>query len=204
MKKRDLPAVAPRFQEGHIVTFAVTVISGLISALALGYHIYTDATMSEPVKWAFIALGSLFAFGMAMTPISLARAHGESMDGGNPQTGLLFIVMMIMFVDGALQVHAASFLIKEMGMGVPSIWFLVAGAALMQIALFFVRGLLYGASKEIQEMIDGRKHEAEMLQINIRARLEQQATELGIGFDGRTSNSILQSKIHQRRLHAVA
>jgi len=161
--KSTLPAKAPYFQEGHIVTFSVTVVSGLISALALSYHVHRDAGIdAEAVKWAFVILAGLFAFGMAMAPISLARAHGESMEGGNAQTGLLIIVLMMMAIDGALQVHAAVFLIETFGVKPPGYWTLGIGAALFQLAMFFVRGNLYAAHAEIQSLIDARAHEAEM------------------------------------------
>lgn len=168
--KKNLPETAPHFEEGHMVTFAVTVVSGLISALALAYHVHRDAEIGEEaVKWAFVILSGLFAFGMAMAPISLARAHGESFEGGNAQTGLLIIVLMLMAIDGALQVHAIKFLVETFhGAKAPSTWILAIGAGLFQLAMFFVRGNLYAAHTEIQSLIDGREQEARMAEIHAR------------------------------------
>jgi hypothetical protein len=94
---------------------------------------------------------------MAMTPVSLARAHGESQEGGNPQSALLVIVLALMFVDGALQVHAAHYIIKMMGQEPPAVWMLAIGAGLFQLSMFMVRGGLYAASREIRELIDARQ-----------------------------------------------
>lgn len=204
-KKTDLPTEAPKFWEGELVTGAVTIVSCTISALALSYHVHEAVKIEDDlIKGAFVILAGLFALLMGVVPMSLARAHGTAMEGGNPQSALLFLVVLFMAVDGALQVHAAAYIMNLMGLEAPGTLWMVAGAAAFQIGAFFVRGQLFAATKEIQDLIDARKQDAELLQINIRARLEREATELGILFDGRTSNSILQSKIHQRRLHAVA
>jgi hypothetical protein len=146
------------FIEGHIVTFTVTVASGLLSALALGHHVHEALDWTGWTKQAAVALASAFAFLTAMTPISLARAHGESQEGGNPQSAILVIVLMLMVVDGALQIHAVQYMVTSMGMEALSLWVLVALAALWQMALFFVRGALYASTRETQELIDARAH----------------------------------------------
>jgi hypothetical protein len=186
-KKIELPDTAPKFKEGHVVTFTVTIVSGLISALALAYHIHRDAVIAdETIKIAFVALSAAFAFLMAMTPISLARAHGTALEGGNAQSGLMLIVLMVMLIDGALQVHAAQFILAAFGKSM-SIWILVAGAVAFQLALFFVRGALYAASNEIQELIDARAHEAKMAEIYAKEKQLAKRRE----------------KYHEQKLHVV-
>lgn len=155
--KKPAPDHVPHFWEGHAVTLAVTVASGLISALALGHHVQASLTWAGWTKDAAVILASGFAFLTAMTPISLARAHGESMEGGNPQTSLLVIVLMLMVVDGALQVHAVQYVVKSMGMAALPLWAVCALAGLWQMSLFFVRGALVSSQKEIRDLIEARE-----------------------------------------------
>ena len=145
------------FVEGHVVTFGVTVISGALSALALGHHVQAELDWTGWTKQAAVALASAFAFGTAMCPIALARAHGESQDGGNAQSALMVIVLMLMFVDGALQVHAVQYLVASMQMAALPIWAVCVIAGLFQLSLFFVRGALYASTRETQELIDARE-----------------------------------------------
>jgi hypothetical protein len=158
------------FIEGHAVTLAVTVISGAISALALGHHVQADLTWTGHAKTAAVGLASAFAFLTALTPISLARAHGESQEGGNPQSALLVIVLALMFVDGALQVHAVQYIVKSMGMPALNLWACIGLAALFQMALFFVRGALYASTKETQDLIDAREHHLKEVAAHAKAR----------------------------------
>jgi hypothetical protein len=203
--KTKLPAKAPKFSEGEWITGIATVVSCLISALALSYHVW-DAIIVDhlAVQIAFTALAGAFALLMGIVPMSLARAHGSAMEGGNAQSGLLVLVVLFMAVDASLQIHAIQYIMKLMGLAPPGLLWLVAIAGAFQIGAFFVRGQLYAASREIQELIDARAHERELARENRRARLEAEATSLGIIFDGRTSDSILQGKIHQRRMHVAA
>lgn len=202
--KKTLPNTAPKFSEGEWITGIATVVSCLISALALAYHVW-DAIKVEhlAVQIAFTALAGAFALLMGIVPMSLARAHGSAMEGGNAQSGLLVLVVLFMAVDASLQIHAIQYIMKLMGLTPPGLLWLVAIAVAFQIGAFFVRGQLYAVSKEIQELIDARVHERELARENRRAKLEAEATALGILFDGRTSDSILQGKIHQRRMHVV-
>jgi hypothetical protein len=185
MKKTNVPDVAPQFNEGHVITGIVTVISGLISALALGFHIYRDAVIDvELVKWGFVILAGLFAFGMALTPMSLARAHGESIEGASAQNAILGIVLLVMIVDGALQVHAAHFLMATFGYTEVPVWQIGIIAAAFQIAMFFVRGALYQARKEIQELIDAKNERLAVIEARERAeanakRREREAEKKG-------------------------
>jgi hypothetical protein len=204
-KKTDLPSEAPQFAEGEWAAIAATLISCSISALALSWHVWDKITVdNEFVKWAFTILFGLFALVMGIVPMMLARAHGSAMEGGPAQSGLLFVVFLFMLVDGALQFHAISYVMELMGAtAIDWVW-PAAGAAAFQIAAFFARGLLFAVTREIQELIDARAHESLLARNNVRALLEREATELNIIFDGRTSDSILQSKIHQRRMHIAA
>ncbi len=163
-KKNNLPTIAPRFQEGEIITAAVTVVLCAISALALSYHVYDKAPADMPVfiVWAFTALSGLFAFGMGLVPMMLARAHGTALEGCPAQNGLTFVVFLFILVDMALQIHAMHYIMKLMEITPPSIWWLVSISAAFQIAAFMVRGSLYAATREIQELIDARAHEAEL------------------------------------------
>jgi hypothetical protein len=158
------------FVEGHVVTFAVTVISGALSALALGHHVHEALDWAGWTKLAAVGLASAFAFGTAMAPISLARAHGESQEGGNAQSALLVIVLMLMFVDGALQVHAVQYLVKSMDMAALPLWAVCTIAALFQLSLFFVRGALYASTRETQELIDAREHHLREIEAHAKAR----------------------------------
>jgi hypothetical protein len=162
-KKTDLPAVAPKFPEVHFVTVFLTLVSGTISALAASYHIHAAATFSiAEVKWAFVVLGGMFALTMALTPMFLARPHGEAFEGGNAQSGLMIIVLMVMALDGALQVHAATVIMESLKLAVPDWWIMAIGAGLFQLSMFFMRGTLFAATKEIQSLIDARAHDLEM------------------------------------------
>jgi hypothetical protein len=158
------------FVEGHVVTFGVTVISGALSALALGHHVHEALDWSGWTKLAAVGLASAFAFGTAMCPIALARAHGESQEGGNAQSALLVIVLMLMVVDGALQVHAVQYLVKSMDMAALPLWAVCAIAALFQLSLFFVRGALYASTRETQELIDAREHHLREIKAHAKAR----------------------------------
>jgi membrane-associated HD superfamily phosphohydrolase len=168
--KRELPKTVPHFWEGHSVTLAVTVASGLISALALGHHVQQALTWTGWTKDAAVILSCLFAFLTAMTPISLARAHGESMEGGNPQSALLIIVLMLMVVDGALQVHAVQYIVKSMGMAELAMWAVCLIAGLWQMAMFFVRGALTASQKEIRDIIAAREHHLREIEAHAKAR----------------------------------
>lgn len=202
--KKNLPAEAPKFAEGEFAVIAATLISCSISAVMLSYHVWSDIQIKEEaVKLVLTGLFGAFAIVMGIVPMMLARAHGNALEGGNPQTGLLIVVCLFMFVDGALQYHAISYTMKLMGVESPGWLWPTVGAAAFQIGAFFSRGMLHAVTKEIQELIDARAHEREMARENRRSKLEAEATALGILFDGRTSDSILQGKIHQRRLHAV-
>lgn len=159
------------FIEGHLTTFAVTLVSGALSALALGHHVQAELEWTGHAKTAAVALASAFAFLTAMCPISLARAHGESQEGGNPQSALLVIVLALMVVDGALQVHAVQYLIASMDPKAQlSVWLLVGLAAVWQLALFFVRGALYASTKETQDLIDAREHHLKEVAAHAKAR----------------------------------
>lgn len=167
--KRELPHTAPRFNEVHAVTVFLTLVSGTISALAASYHIHAAATFSVPeVKTAFVILGGVFALTMALTPMFLARPHGEAIEGGNAQSGLMLIVMMVMCLDGALQVHAASVILEALKIALPAWWIMAIGAALFQLSMFFMRGTLFATSREIQDMIDARQHDLDMAAAHAR------------------------------------
>lgn len=173
-KKVELPDQAPKFKEGHVATFIVTVISGAISSLALAYHVYDAASISvEAVKWAFVLLAGAFAFGMAMVPMSLARAHGTAIEGASAQNAILGIVLMVMLIDGALQVHAAHFIMDALQVKGVSIWYLVIGACAFQFAMFFIRGALHQATSEISALIEAR--EERLAAIEARKRAEYNA-----------------------------
>jgi len=162
-KKTSLPAAAPKFPEVHIVTVFLTLVSGTISALAASYHIHADATFSvAEVKWAFVGLGGVFALTMALIPMFLARPHGEAFEGGNAQTGLMTIVLMVMALDGALQVHACTVIMESLSMAIPAWWIMAIGAGLFQVSMFFMRGTLFATTREIQDLIDARAHELEI------------------------------------------
>ena len=158
------------FIEGHLTTFAVTLVSGALSALALGHHVQMELEWTGHAKTAAVALASAFAFLTAMCPISLARAHGESQEGGNPQSALLCIVLGLMIVDGGLQVHAVQYLVKSMDMPALNLWACIGLAAVFQMALFFVRGALYASTKETQDLIDAREHHLKEVAAHAKAR----------------------------------
>ena len=158
------------FVEGHVVTFTVTVISGALSALALGHHVHEALDWTGWTKLAAVGLASAFAFGTAMCPIALARAHGESQEGGNAQSALMVIVLMLMAVDGALQVHAVQYLVKSMDMAALPLWAVCTIAALFQLSLFFVRGALYASTRETQELIDARQQHLREIEAHAKAR----------------------------------
>lgn len=163
MKKTNVPSIAPKFKEVHLAAVFLTLVSGTISALAASYHIHDAATFSVPaIKWAFVALGGTFALTMALMPMFLAKPHGEAMEGGNAQSGLMLIVLMIMALDGSLQVHAATVIMHSLNIDPPSWWIMAIGAGLFQLSMFFMRGTLFATTKEIQELIDARAHELEL------------------------------------------
>jgi hypothetical protein len=177
MRKGETPNHVPTFIEGELVTGAVTIISGLISAIALAYHLERDAVFTiEGVKTALVILAGLFAFGMAMTPMSLARAHGESIEGGSAQSAILGIVLLVMVVDGALQVHAAHFILSTFGKEV-ALWQLAIGAVCFQVSFFFVRGALYQARSEIRALIDAKAERLEAIRIREREAVNAKRRE---------------------------
>jgi hypothetical protein len=169
-KKTDLPATAPRFGEGEMITGLVTVILCAISSLALAYHIHSEAPADMPTEivWAFTALAGLFAFGMGLVPMMLARAHGTALEGGNAQTFLGLVVFLFILVDMALQIHAMHYIMKLMSLTPPHIGWLIAISAAFQIAAFLVRGALYAATREIQDLIDARAHDARLAEIHAK------------------------------------
>ncbi len=187
-KKSTLPTIAPRFHEGEIITGLVTVVLCAISALALSYHVFdkAPADMPQGIIWAFTALSGLFAFGMGLVPMMLARAHGTSMEGGSAQAGLTFVVFLFILVDMALQIHAMHYIMDLMEITPPALWQLVSVSAAFQIAAFMVRGSLYAATREIQELIDARAHEAELAaaiareQVNAKRREEYAEKKLRV------------------------
>jgi hypothetical protein len=80
------------------------------------------------------------------------------------------IVLMLMVVDGALQVHAVQYLVKSMDMAALPLWAVCAIAALFQLSLFFVRGALYASTRETQELIDAREHHLKEVAAHAKAR----------------------------------
>lgn len=196
MKKNEVTNEVPKFWEGEAVTGAVTILSGIISAAALALHVWTDLKTPVPeLTIAFAVLAGLFALLMAVSPMSLARAHGEALEGCPAQSAILVIVFGLMIVDGALQVHAVSYLMKLMGLTLPNIWILVGIAAVFQMSMFFIRSALFAASREIRELIEARQHELAQSKIHLRAKLEQEAAQLGIQFDGRTTIGALRARV---------
>lgn len=162
-KKSDLPETAPHFPLGEWMAGLATGTLCLISALALSYHVWDEITVSHvAVQIAFTLLAGVFAFLTGLVPMSLAKAHGSAMEGGNAQTGLFFISVLFMVVDGFLLVHAVQYAQTLMGMTKTDLVWLIPFVAAFEIAAFFVRSQLYGVSKEIQELIDARAHEAEL------------------------------------------
>lgn len=157
MRKQDITEV-PTFPEGEWITGLVTLVSCGISALALSYHVWTDLKVEqEAIRWAFTVLAGLFALLMGIVPMSLARAHGNAMEGGNAQTGLLALVILFMAVDASLQVHAVSYGMKLMEMQAIDVVWLFCGAGAFQIAAFFVRGQLFAVTREIRDLIEARE-----------------------------------------------
>lgn len=163
-KKTNLPTTAPKFSEGEWIAAFVTVILCAISALALSYHIFDAAPEKMPpeIRWAFTILSGLFAFGMGLVPMMLARAHGMAFEGGTGQTFLGFVVILFIIVDMSLQVHAMHYVIDMMELKQPHIGWLVGISAAFQFAAFMVRGSLYAITKEYRELIEARQHEADM------------------------------------------
>lgn len=158
MRKDKLPSKAPIFPAGEWMAGLATGSLCLISALALSYHVWDTITVSHwGVKAGFTILSGVFAFLMGLVPMTLAKAHGSALEGGNAQSGLMFIVMLFMAVDGALLVHAVQYMQKLMGMTPMGLAWIVPIVAAFEIAAFFVRGLLYATTKEIQELIDARE-----------------------------------------------
>lgn len=202
--KKNLPDTAPRFPFGEWMAGLATGTLCLISALALAYHVYDEITVSHwAVQIAFTVLAGLFAFLMGLVPMSLARAHGTAMEGGNAQTGILFIAALFMAVDGFLLVHAVQYAQELMGMSKTELVWLVPFVMAFEIAAFFVRSQIYAVSKEIQELIDARAHDREMASAFARQKLEREAAELGVQFDGRTGDGALMAKISQKKMHIV-
>ena len=113
-KKTNLPEKAPRFGEGEWMAGAVTVVLCAISALALAFHIFDSFPKDKPeaIMWAFTSLAGLFAFGMGLLPMMLARAHGSALEGGTAQSFLGLVVFLFIIVDMALQVHAMKYLME--------------------------------------------------------------------------------------------
>ena len=110
----------------------------------------------------------------------------RSLEGGNAQSGLMLIVLMVMALDGALQVHAASVIMEALSIGLPAWWIMAIGAGLFQLSMFFMRGTLFACSREIQEMIDARQHDLDMAaayakeQANAKRREEYHAKKLHV------------------------
>lgn len=98
----------------------------------------------------------------------LAIAHGTALEGGNAQSFLSLVVGLFIIVDMALQIHAMHYIMKLMSLTPPSIWWLIAISAAFQFAAFLVRGALYAATREIQELIDAREHDARMAEIHAK------------------------------------
>jgi hypothetical protein len=89
----------------------------------------------------------------------------------------MFIVLMTMIIDGALQVHAAHYIIKMMGQEPPAIWMLAIGAGLFQLSMFLVRGGLYAASREIREVIEARQERLDQAAAYAREQLNAKRRE---------------------------
>ncbi|WP_287994268.1 hypothetical protein [Acidiphilium sp.] len=169
-KKQDLPETAPTFWEGHLAVAVITYIAGALSALALGYHIYSAATIEhEAVRWLFVLGGGAFAFGLALTPMNLARAHGSAIEGASAQNAILGIVCLFMVIDGALQVHAAYYFASLLGYKDVPLWMFAIGALAFQLGAFFARGAVHQASKEIADLIKAEKERLAAIEARARA-----------------------------------
>lgn len=171
MRKGDTPAHAPVFPAGEWMAGLATGTLCLISALALSYHVWDTITVSHwGVKLAFTILSGVFAFLMGLVPMTLAKAHGSALEGGSAQSGLMFIVILFMAVDGALLVHAVQYMQKLMGMTPLGLAWLVPIVAAFEIAAFFVRGMLYATTREIQDLIDARAQHLKEIEAHARAQ----------------------------------
>ena len=176
--KNKLPSEAPTFPAGEWMAGLATGSLCLISALALAYHVWDTITVSHwAVKVAFTVLSGVFAFLMGLVPMTLAKAHGSALEGSNAQSGLMFIVVLFMAVDGALLVHAVQYMQKLMGMTPLGLAWIVPIVMAFEIAAFFVRGLLYATTKEIQELIDARAHHLREIEAHAKARKNAERRE---------------------------
>lgn len=153
----------PTYTAQHNLVIGVTVIFGTISAVAMVYHVHKDGNFGELFNTIFAALCGIFAFGMAIIPVAMAKAHGEAITGGVAESSILAVVVMIMVVDGSMQWHAIVTILEGMNVKVPAWWALLLIIASFQLAMFMARGALANSSQEQQEMLDSKNERLEAI-----------------------------------------
>ena len=151
-----------KHRSAHLVTGLAIMSAGAASTLAAAYTV-SQANLPYPVSIFATAIAATLTASLALMPMTLAPAYGDAIRNGTARGRILGLTLMILAVDGALQLNAVS--VAAHALGHEHINHLAAGAviALFQLSTFFLRGSLIEAHHERQSAIAAERLAFEQL-----------------------------------------
>jgi hypothetical protein len=146
----------------HLVTGLAIISAGAASTLAAAYTV-SQAALPYPVSIFATAIAATLTASLALMPMTLAPAYGDAIRNGTARGRILGLTIMILAVDGALQLNAVS--VAAHALGHDHVNHLIAGSviALFQLSTFFLRGSLIEAHHERQSAIAAERLAFEQL-----------------------------------------
>jgi hypothetical protein len=155
-------ALMTSHKPAHLVTGLAVIAAGAASTLAAAYTV-SQAALPYPVSIFATGIAATLTASLALMPMTLAPAYGDALRKGKARGQLLGLTVMILAVDGALQMNAVNVAAKALGH--EHVNHLVAGAviALFQLSTFFLRGSLIEAHHERQSAIAAERLALEQL-----------------------------------------
>lgn len=175
--KNAVDGRAPEYSAEHLVVAVAVIIAAAASAATMGYHVWTDAKMEFPFRLAAALFAVVVTFSVSMVPLALAKPHGQSIEGGGAQNGLMLVVIGLMFVDGFFEAHAIGHVMYLMGMNPLSLWFLVPIVGAYQLSTFFARGSLVASTTEQQEYLDAMEQHRATVEARVKIETLKAETE---------------------------
>ena len=131
----------------HFITGCAVVAAGAVSTIIATY-VLSRAALPPDVRVAAMVAGSVLVASLALMPMFLAPAYGDALRTGKARGQLLLLTLMVLAVDGAMQLQSVSVIAKALGHEHVNHWAAGAVIALFQAATFFIRGSLIEAYNE--------------------------------------------------------
>lgn len=133
----------------HFVTGMAVVAAGAASTLMAVYTV-SKATLPHDVRICAMIIVGVLTASLALMPMFLAPAYGDAIRNGKARKHLLALTIVILFVDGLMQMNAINVIAEAMKIDHVNHIAAFAGIAGFQLATFFIRGKLIEAHNERQ------------------------------------------------------